>query len=104
MGKKKRGGRRRALKITPKFIVKAAVGLTGLKMIADVDPVGFSRWVANNPKSLTDPKLYVEAAKRFGPGILVATVGPKLAGKAIDLAAKAVPGSTRLTNATIVRV
>ena len=105
MARKRRGGgRRRSLKITPVFIAKAAVGLAGLKMVADADPVGWANWVAKHPKSLTDPKLYTEGAKRFGPGILVAAVGPKVVGKAVSLATKAVPGSSRLTNATIVRV
>lgn len=105
MARRKRGhGRRRSLKITPKFLVKAGVGIAGLKMLADKDPIGFAKYVAANPKSLTNPKLYTDAAVRFGPGIVVVAAGPKIAGKVVDFATKAVPGSSKLTNATIVRV
>lgn len=102
--KRRSGGRRKGLKITPKKLVQAGVALTGLKMIADADPIGYANYYAKNPTQLAKPETVIGFAKRFGPGIVVASVGPKVADKAISLATKAVPGSSKLANATIVRV
>lgn len=102
--KRRSGGRRRGLRVTPTFIVKAAVGIAGLKMIMDNDPVGKAKFLASNPAALTRPDTYVSLAKSLGPCIVVAAAGPKVAGKFIQFATKAVPGSSKLANATIVRV
>lgn len=102
--RKRSGGRRKQLKITPKFVAKGAVFLAGLKMINDGDLKGFLNYVAQNPKALMDPDLYAQAAKRFGPGALVAFVGPKAVDKGAQLLNRWLPGANRVVNATIVRV
>ena len=102
--RRRSGGRRKGLKITPKKIVQAAVAIGGLKMIADADPVGYAKYYAQHPGELAKPATYIGFAKRFGPGVLVTSVGPKVAGKAVDFVGKAVPGATKVTNAKLLTV
>jgi hypothetical protein len=102
--KRKGGGRRKGIKITPKGILKTVVVLGGLKSMSDNNVGDSLKFFAARPKALLDPKELAELARRVGPGAVMIVGGPKIVDLAVKVISKGVPGASRVANATLMKV
>ena len=106
--KRKSGGRRKGIKVTPLRIAKAVTVLAGAKMILlnDNSALDLARWHISNPQNfkLSDPNLYKEYGKRILPGAVVAIVGPKLIEKGVQLLSKGEPALGRVARVKLITV
>ena len=108
MRRKRGGGRRKGIKVTPLRIAKAVTVLAGAKMILlnDNSALDLARWHISNPQNfkLSDPNLYKEYGKRILPGAVVAIVGPKLLEKGVQLFSKGEPAIGRVARVKLITV
>ena len=106
--KRKSGGRRKGIKVTPLRIAKAVTVLAGAKMILlnDNSALDLARWHISNPQNfkLSDPNLYKECAKRILPGAAVALIGPKVIEKGVQLISKGEPALGRVARVKLITV
>ena len=104
MRRKRGGGRRKGIKVTPLRIAKAAVVVGGLSMIAKGDLDGLIKYGLANPKAVPTVAFAKELARRAGPGAVVAVIGPKLLEKGVQLVSKGEPAIGRVARVKLITV
>ena len=104
--KRKSGGRRKGIKVTPVRIAKAFTVIAGAKMVLDSDIINLMKVHVQNPSQVTGnpTKVGIEYAKRILPGAVVAIVGPKLIEKGVQLLSKGEPALGRVARVKLITV
>jgi len=106
MKRKRGGGRRKGIKVTPLRIAKAVTVVAGAKMVLDSDIINLMKVHVQNPSQVTGnpTKVGIEYAKRILPGAVVAIVGPKLIEKGVQLLSKGEPALGRVARVKLITV
>lgn len=111
MARKRRSGRSRGIRVTPKSIAQAAVGLHGASQVAnqmiasykaDGDILHATTGIVLRPG--VKPGYDKNWAKAIAPGAIEVVIGPKLVGKAVGFVSKAVPGGSKIANKKLLTI
>ena len=106
--KRKSGGRRKGIQVTPLRVAKALTVIAGAKMILDSDVINLAKTHISGGAGGVKAAFSVAGAKEYAsriiPGALVITVGPKIEEKFVQLISKGEPALGRVARVKLITV